>query len=245
MYLFLRCFPKTDSVGVDCCCCCTEEKLCCRAVKREGQSVRSFLLRCFCVHELDGELDVPHAYYVVKRALRFAEQGRGHETKYVAPHSPEAQLPLHMKEVAKCQWRTARDFVAIQMPQVLHQFDYHLRWFTDRKFLTDKVNVLNARQKPLPTPPAALTDMDIATLLQRNRIEVTTAAQVLAWCVVFTVLELEKLRRRFITAPQLNCLEEIPFPFEEDFGTRGRAICCTHRGGYDLGFPFFLRADAA
>jgi hypothetical protein len=79
-----------------------------------------------------------------------------------------------MKEVAKCQWRTARDFVAIQMPQVLHQFDYHLRWFTDRKFLTDKVNVLNAGEKPLPTPPAALTDMDIATLLQRNRIEVTS-----------------------------------------------------------------------
>jgi hypothetical protein len=70
-----------------------------------------------------------------------------------------------------------------------------------------------------------------------------TAAQVLAWCVGFTVLELEKLRRRFITAPQLNCLEEIPFPFEEDFKIsepEGAQYAVHTEAAMISDFPFFF-----
>jgi hypothetical protein len=53
-----------------------------------------------------------------------------------------------------------------------------------------------------------LSNEDISILISKRRIKKVERAFIQAWCTVFTTLELEKLRRRWIVEPHLNDYQE-------------------------------------
>jgi hypothetical protein len=144
-------------------------------------------------------------------ALKFAEKGIiKRATTAVARGAPEAFFPLHLKEVGRVDWVKITQWIRTEHQELLEKYEKHLLWFTSEEFLAERTKEFKTRfpaavDDRIPTEAwATLEDYDIEELLIKLRIREVSRDEILAWCIVFAVLELGKQRRRVITAPQLN-----------------------------------------
>jgi hypothetical protein len=139
-----------------------------------------------------------------REALRRAEKGMlRRETAAVKRGDANNKYPLHLKKVGFVDWVTVLTFLRNELVTLYAAFADHLRWFTDPDFLTAQTNRCREHRPNLPIW-SGLEDLDIMELLRRFQIREVSKELILAWCVVFTVLEILKERRRLITAPELN-----------------------------------------
>lgn len=111
-------------------------------------------------------------------------------------------LPLHVKDVGTICWANVSEWLRLSHHDLLARFEEHLRWFNDEDFLRERTKDLPRDKRE--SQWAALEDDDVELLLEKKRIRQVEEGDILAWCLVFTVIEALKMRRRLITAPELN-----------------------------------------
>lgn len=103
-------------------------------------------------------------------------------------------LPLHVKNIQRLNWDRAESII---IPEWKDQWNYARKCMFDEQFL--RVNAPLIRN----VKDAFLSEDDISSLLQHSLIE-PHHGEILGTCNVFSVLELEKGRRRMIVQPMMN-----------------------------------------
>ena len=121
-------------------------------------------------------------------------------------------LPLHVKNVSRIDWVRA-DNLVLKYPDLRERWNHAKRLVFDHETLASLAQRLPPRQCGLLSE---LTEDDIRLLVERGHIRAIDPKEAKAWVRTFSVVEVEKNRRRFIAAPELNDVAgppgEIDFP---------------------------------
>lgn len=128
------------------------------------------------------------------KALR-GHISRGSGFADVIRDSSLAKIPLHIKNVAKLSWDKVCNTIA---EELRINFLKAGRVFYDTDLLDEAASGVSEART------ANITVEDITRLLAHGLIEEWPRENIRAWCVVFSVLEVQKGRRRLITEPMLN-----------------------------------------
>lgn len=129
------------------------------------------------------------------------------------------EIPLHIKEVPTIDWRQCDELVGKQMPEWAQAWDKLTEAFRDG----DKIDQRLKEAGLSPTPrfvKSRICAKDAFALLRAKRFNRVERRRVLQFARLFTVLELEKNRRRWILHPRtLNALARTMGPYNVPFPT--------------------------